>query len=304
MEEGATDGKHASPEVERPGENSSSLMFEDFFVGQRFTSAARVVSEDDLSLFTKVSGDRHPMHTDPQYAATTRFGKPVLHGPFGLAAFFGLLYELDLVTSSIEALLDTNWRYLGPIYVGDALSFELTVTRCRRTSAGDTGVVGRHVVLRNQHGERVQEGTTAMLVRAREARRPEEDPVGRAYCTVPWGKELARRLADDQLFTSATATWDGTIGLKCGDDEVHLRVYRGRVIDVTARTPHGATFTVKADEVTWTNLLVAETNDFIRRTMRDEFEVAGSAYEYLRLTKAVMALIGKAQQLAGEVSIP
>jgi acyl dehydratase/putative sterol carrier protein len=275
----------------------TSRFFEDFVVGQRFESGPRVITDADLKGFTEISGDRHPLHTDAEYAATTRFGSPIVHGPFGVAVFFGLFHDLHLVDDSVVALLDTNWRYLAPMKVGDTLRFQLTITRCKRTSGGCEGVVNRHVVLLNQHDERVQEGTTAVLLRARGTG---PDPVSHAFGTTPWADALAERLTGDARFTSATSSWDGTIGLRCGDAEVHLRVYRGTVIEVTRRAPHGATFTLGASELTWTELVTGPRNDFMQRAMRGQFEVTGSGYEYLRLTKVLHLIIDNARALGAE----
>jgi putative sterol carrier protein len=134
-----------------------------------------------------------------------------------------------------------------------------------------------------------------VLVRTRGAG---EDRAGWAFGTPRWAEALASRLADDARFGSAVATWDGTIGLRCGGAEVHLRIYRGRVIEVTRRAPHGATFTLGADEVTWTRLITGPRNDFLRRAMRGEFDVRGSGYEYLRLTKVLDVLVDNARALA------
>lgn len=239
-----------------------SRYFEDFAVGQRFEGAERKVTEDDLRPLATVSGDM-------------------------------LLRELGLLDEPVLALLDTYWRYLGPVHAGDTLRFESTITRCRRS--GNQGTVNRHVVLRNQHGEPVQQGNAAVLVRARGTG---ADPVGRAFGTVAWGQALARRLADDASFTRATASWDGTVGLRCGDDEVQLRVYKGAVLEAVPRAPHGATFTVEADELTWTELLTGPRNDFTRRVMAGRFAARGSGYEYLRLTKALTVLVDVARELA------
>lgn len=237
-----------------------SRYFEDFVVGQRFEGPERKVTEDDLRL-AGASGD--------------------------------VLCELGLLDGPGVALLETTWRYLAPVHAGDTLRPETTITRCRRS--GDQGTVTRHVVLRNQHGERVQQGNVAVFVRTRD---DGADPVGRAFGTVAWGEALARRLADDTRFTNATASWDGTVGLRCGDDEVQLRIYKGRVLETTARAPHGATFTVEADELTWTELLTGPRNDFTRRAMASQFAARGSGYEYLRLTKALTVLVDVARQLA------
>ncbi|MGH3519964.1 MAG: MaoC/PaaZ C-terminal domain-containing protein, partial [Haloechinothrix sp.] len=187
---------------QQPQADTESLYFEDFRVGQRFTSGLRKVIEPDLDACTQLSGDVHPPRTDPGYAEGPRFGKPILQGPFGIAVCFGLLHELGLTDASIVVLLDTNWRYLKPIHVGDTLRVELTITGCRRTARGDEGVVDRHVVMLNQHDECVQEGNTAVRVRARAVG---ADPVHIAFGTTAWGEALAIRLTEDERFGSATA---------------------------------------------------------------------------------------------------
>lgn len=241
-----------------------STYFEDFVVGQRCYSPERKVTEDDLRPFATVSGDM-------------------------------LLHELELLDEPVVALLDTTWRYLGSVHVGDTLRFEMTITRCRRSRGGEQGTVNRHVVLRNQHGERVQQGSAAVLVRTRG---DGADPVGRAFGTVAWGEALARRLTGDTRFTGATASWDGTVGLRCGDEEVQLPIYKGTVLEAVPRVPRGATFTVEADELTWTELLTGPRNDFTRRAMAGQFAARGSGYEYLRLTKALTVLVDVARKLA------
>ncbi|MEJ2861182.1 MaoC/PaaZ C-terminal domain-containing protein [Actinomycetospora flava] len=260
--------------------------FEDFAVGERWTSPPRPVTAEDLADFTRVSGDDHPLHAGPD---------AILQGPFGVAVAMGLLQRLDIHGDAVLGLLDTHWAYRRPVRVGDVLTLEVTIVRCRRTSAGDRGVVTRAMRLRNDAGETVQEGTTAAMIAAR---REGPDAVGRAFGTVAWAEALADEvdLADD------LAGWDGTIGLRSGDDsggdEAHLRVYRGRVIEVSRRAPRGATFTLGADPATWLELVEAPDNPFMRLAMAGRFTVTGDGYEYLRLTSALHRLADAAREIA------
>ncbi len=283
-----------------PSEASTTAHFEDFRLGQRYSGGDRMVTADDLAAFAAVSGDRHPLHTDAAYAAAQGFAKPLLHGPFGLAAVFGWFYELGLARTSIVALLDTNWRYLAPIHVGDRLRFEMTITRCQRTQSGDRGIVGRHVRIFNQDGEITQEGSTSVLVRARS----NERHYGQEILTPHWSEQLAQRLNANERFRAATATWDGSIGLAAGRDEVQFRIYRGKVLESGVRSPNGPTFTLVASELTWAQMISGPTNDFMRRAMQGAFSVRGAAHEYLRLTKAIGLLVDCARAQFHDESRP
>ena len=270
---------------------------EDFRVGQRWQTVERTITEADVAGFALLSGDTHPLHTDAGYAAGTQFGAPVAHGPFGIALTMGLLHELHLVDQTIVALLGTTWRYRAPLAPGDTVHADLLITGTRRTSAGNTGVVDREIRLRRGDGTVAQEGALPCLVKAR-GNGP--DDMNRAFGSLPWGRLLADALSADSSFASATATWDGTIGLQCADREVSLRIYRGRVLEAVRRAPHGTTFTIQGSPRAWTELSLSPRNDFIRRAARGEFSMAGNAYEYLRLTKAVQLVADAVRDLAGK----
>ncbi len=41
---------------------------------------SRTYTQDELKQFAILTGDNNPLHLDPQFASTTRFGKPVVQG--------------------------------------------------------------------------------------------------------------------------------------------------------------------------------------------------------------------------------
>jgi acyl dehydratase len=258
--------------------------FEDFTVGEQFLSAPRTVTPEDLTAFTAMSGDNHPLHRGPD---------AILQGPFGIAVAMGLLQDFGLHGGAVRGLLDTHWSYRRPIRVGDSVRLAMTIVRCRRTTGGDRGVVTRHMRLLDAVGRTVQEGTTAALLDARGAG---PDPVGRAFGTVGWAEALTTQLTSE--FAESLATWDGSIGLRAGADEVCLRVYRGRVIEVAGRSALGPTFAVEADELTWTELVTAPANNYTRFAMAGRIGMRGNAYEYLRLTRALHLIVDAAREIA------
>lgn len=218
-----------------------------------------------------------------------------------LAPFLALVDGSGVLPPSAVGVLEAEWRDVAQASDSAALRAVLTVTSCRRLSGGSTGSVRWHAEVSDETGLLVQEADVTVLVAARTGDEEGGDDAARAFCTRRWGQQLAERLSQDERFGAATATWDGSIGLRSGTDEVQLRVYRGRVLEAVGRTPEGATFTVEAAEHAWTSLLTGPSNDYFRRAMSDSpFAVSGSAYEYLRMTKALMVLIDAARALSAE----
>ena len=279
------------------GPPTQGMHFEDFRVGQTFTSPARQITQSDLDAFIALSGDGGRIHRDGGYAQANGFAGPVVHGPFGVAVTFGLLFEQQIVEPTAIAMLDLDWRFCGPIIVGDELSSTMTITRRRRSSSRQAGVLGRHFSLRNGDGAVVQEGTSALLVQARdETSAP--DWVATDFCSTAWAELLAPRLADSAGFQEATGAFDGGIALASGREVVQFRIYKGRVIDVGRSMATAPRFTLSGTELAWTGLVRSGRNDFIARTSRGDFSVSGNAYDYLRLTKALVFLWDAVRDLA------
>lgn len=44
-------------------------------------------SQDDVIAFAQLTGDDNPLHLDPEYAATTPFKRPIIHGMLGASVF-------------------------------------------------------------------------------------------------------------------------------------------------------------------------------------------------------------------------
>jgi acyl dehydratase len=276
----------------------TGLFFEDFEVGQRYESAARVVTSDDIRRFAELSGDRAALHLDAEHAAELGFSAPIAHGPLVLGMVLGLLFEEGTFDRTAVGMLDVDWRFLAPVVAGDTLRYVMTITRCRRSSRRPAGVIGRHFTVLNQDDVAVQSGTSTLMVRTRAAA-PDPDPsVRRDFCSLPWARQLRPLIEADPAFKEATATFDGSVGLQCGRDSIQLRIYKGAIIDVARSTPAGPSFTVIGDELAWVTLALAERNDFIARASVGDFSMSGSAFEYLRLIKAVVVIWDAIRTLA------
>lgn len=143
-----------------------ALYFNDFNKGDRFETVARTVTETDLVSFAMLSGDWNPIHSDEEFARTTRFGKRIVHGIFGIALITGLIGREGWFEGSAVAMLGIqDWTFKAPVFVGDTLHAVMEITSKRLTSGGDRGVVDRRFSLVNQQGEVVQGGHIAVMLR-------------------------------------------------------------------------------------------------------------------------------------------
>ena len=143
-----------------------SLYFDDFQIGQQFVSKARTLTEADIVNFAGLSWDHNQLHTDAEYAGQTQYGKRIAHGLLGVVAHAGLTYQLT--EDSILALLELNWKFHLPIYIGDTVRVAQTVKDLRESSTGDRGILTFEKVVKNQTNDVVQTGTTTILLAKRD----------------------------------------------------------------------------------------------------------------------------------------
>jgi acyl dehydratase len=144
------------------------LFFEDLVVGSAFTSGVRVVTEEDLRAFTEVSGDRHPIHVDPDFAARSPFGQRILHGPFGIAIVLGLFGHFEALTAAAIALTDVqDWHFRAPIFIGDRLTLRMRIVAKTLSRSGARGLVDREMRLLKGDGTVAQEGRMGLLMACR-----------------------------------------------------------------------------------------------------------------------------------------
>lgn len=144
---------------------TKSLFFEEFFIGQKFITKSRTITEADIIQFAGLSWDHNQLHTDTEYAAKTQYGKRIAHGLLGVVAHSGLAYRLT--EESILAFLEMKWQFKLPIYIGDTIHVEQVVKDMRESSKENRGILTFEKEVINQRKEVVQTGTTTILLAKR-----------------------------------------------------------------------------------------------------------------------------------------
>src|SRR3954470_16993423 len=102
------------------------LSFDDLEAGRCWESAGRTVSEADIASFAELTGDRSPVHLDPEFARTTPFRRCIAHGLLGLSLGGGLCLGSPPVRT-VAFLGIREWHFRAPVYPGDTLRARIQV---------------------------------------------------------------------------------------------------------------------------------------------------------------------------------
>ena len=144
-------------------------FFEDFSIGETWTSPAVVLTEADIIGFASAN-DPQPMHTDPVAAAAGRFGGLIASG-WQVAALSMRLFiesggygETPVVGMGIDEL-----RWKKPVRPGDTLHVVREVIDAQRSSRPGYGVIRTRVSVINQNDETVMTLVSLGQVPARPA---------------------------------------------------------------------------------------------------------------------------------------
>jgi acyl dehydratase len=130
-------------------------------------SQGRTVTEADIVAFAALTGDYNPLHCDAEYAKETMFGERIAHGLLGLSIASGLIERLGFIAGTVEAFLGLDWKFRGPIKIGDTIRVEAQVTRKKEMQRLGGGLIVLDVAIVNQSDETVQKGQWTALIKSK-----------------------------------------------------------------------------------------------------------------------------------------
>ena len=141
--------------------------YDDLFVGMAFRSPGRTITDADLVGFSGLTGDYSELHTSDVYAKSSQFGRRVAQGMLGLAYAHGLMWARtgELRETAIAFLGITDWKFVGPIFIGDTLFVNYRLAELRDSRSRPTQAIATFdVSLVNQDEVEVQRGRKVLLV--------------------------------------------------------------------------------------------------------------------------------------------
>jgi acyl dehydratase len=120
--------------------------YEEFDVGETIEhDKRRTVSESDNQDFCDMTMNQQPLHLDADFAADTQFGERIVNGLYTLSLAVGITIPETTDGTIVANLSYDDVEHPAPVFHGDTLRVQSTVTDKRETSDGERGVVTFHV---------------------------------------------------------------------------------------------------------------------------------------------------------------
>jgi len=127
-------------------------------IGHKVTFT-KTVSDDDIVMFARATGDNQPLHLDDAFAARTRFKKRIAHGMLS-AGFISAALGTKLAPDAVVIYLSQQLRFRRPVSIGDTITAEAEVTAVD----AEKNIVTLRTDCLNQDGEAVVTGEATVML--------------------------------------------------------------------------------------------------------------------------------------------
>jgi itaconyl-CoA hydratase len=171
-------------------------FFEDFDVGDVYRSRlGRTITDTDNIWFTCLTMNTNQVHFNAEFAAGTRFGRPLVNSCLTLALVTGL----SVPDTSENATANLSWTDVhmpNPVFVGDTLWAESEILDLRASgSRPNVGIVSLRTRGVNQDGVVILEFCRTFMVYRRSAA---EVTAGFPETTQAWTVPLTAARGQEQ----------------------------------------------------------------------------------------------------------
>ncbi|MBE5916383.1 MAG: MaoC family dehydratase [Pseudobutyrivibrio ruminis] len=140
--------------------------FEEFTPGEEIVhSLSKTIFESDNNLFSLITMNHHPVHTNVDYASKQQHGKILVVGTL----VFSLVVGITVPDISGKAIANLDYEYvkhLAPVFIGDTIYAKSTVLDCRESkSKEDRGIIYVETEAYNQNGDKVMSFRRHVLIK-------------------------------------------------------------------------------------------------------------------------------------------
>ncbi|MDB5644205.1 MAG: acyl dehydratase [Hyphomicrobiales bacterium] len=144
---------------------AQQLTYDTLEIGASFVSKGRTLTEADLTIYSMLTGDWNPIHSDAEYSKSTPAGARTFHGSFGIALALSMSAGLIPLQARVLAALGVEcWTWKKPLLIGDTIRVRLTIDSKRVTSDSRRAIIVRRIDVLLTDGEVAQSGLASLMV--------------------------------------------------------------------------------------------------------------------------------------------
>lgn len=142
--------------------------FNDFVKGDTIHhSFSKTIFESDNNLFSLLTLNNHPLHTNTQYAEESQHNQIVVVGTLVFSLAVGITVP-DISGKAIANLEYTNVKHLSPVFVNDTIYVKSIILDIRESKTkDDRGIIHVRSVVSNQNETEVLSFERKVLIKKR-----------------------------------------------------------------------------------------------------------------------------------------
>ena len=141
------------------------MYFDELEIGMKKEIPPAFIEKEEMIDFAR-KYDNIPLHTDEEYAKTTRFGKLIAPGVMSFLSVWAKYLEVDFFGEELIAGMSTKIEWFRPVFPEDTLTSDAVVTNLTRKNER-SGIVEIVINAFNENGENVLKATTEALVKCK-----------------------------------------------------------------------------------------------------------------------------------------
>lgn len=132
------------------------IYYDEFIVGEEIKhSLSKTIFESDNNLFSLLTMNHHPVHTNLDYAAKNQYGKILVVGTLVFSLVVGFTVP-DISGKAIANLGYEEIKHLNPVFINDTLYARTKILdKWESKSKPDRGIVYVETIGYNQKNEEV-----------------------------------------------------------------------------------------------------------------------------------------------------
>ena len=142
------------------------MYFDDLKVGMSVEIPPVEIEKEKMMDFARTY-DNIPLHTDEEYAKTTPFKGLIAPGVMSFMSVWVKYLEVDMIGQEVIAGKSTKIEWHKPVYAGDILRGEATITKLVRRNPRN-GIAEISIKVYNQNEVLVLSDVTESVVKCRE----------------------------------------------------------------------------------------------------------------------------------------